>query len=277
MSAGWSFETSRSQAYSEDLQWRMVYQRKFLGRTYRQIAECINVDPSTVSRVLQLFDSTGTVKKLDYPENFGTKKLANIEKLLILQLVIEKPGIYLDEIADKVKIESGTEVSRATICRFLQKSGFTRQKMVIEAQQRCEFLRTKYLIEMSIYTGHPEFFIFVDETGADRRDSMRKFAYSLKGKPAVATKLLVRGNRVSAIVGMSQNGIIDFHTTVSTVNADTFLKFIQDCLIPILKPFNGINDHSIVVLDNASIHHVDNVVDAIQSTGSSSFLHIVQI
>ena len=47
MSAGCrSFETSRSQAYSEDSRWRMVYQRKFLGRTYRQIAECINVVPS---------------------------------------------------------------------------------------------------------------------------------------------------------------------------------------------------------------------------------------
>lgn len=53
---------------------------------------------------------------------------------------------------------------------------------------------------MSIYKGHPELFVFIDETGADRRDSMRKFAYSLKGKPAVASKLMIRGQRVSAIV-----------------------------------------------------------------------------
>ena len=269
MAAGkWSFEKSRSQAYSEDMRWRMVYQNKFLGRNYQQIAECLNVDPSTVCRIIQLFDETGTVKKRDYPENFGTKKLGDIEKLLILQIVIEKPGIYLEEIAGKLQEETGTEVSKTTICRFLHKSSFTRQKMVIAAQQRCDFLRSKYLLEISVYSGHPEFFIFIDETGADRRDSMRKFAYSLRGKPAMVTKLLKRGQCVSAIVGMSHNGIIDFYTTLSTVNSDSFLKFVQNCLIPVLKPFNGVNEHSIVVLDNAAIHHVDNVVDAIQSTGA---------
>ena len=70
---------------------------------------------------------------------------------------------------------------------------------------------------------------------------------------------------MSAIVGMSSRGIIDFHTTV---DSDKFLKYVQDALIPSLKPFNGINDHSVVILDNASIHHVDEVVDAIQSTGA---------
>ncbi|XP_019853048.1 PREDICTED: uncharacterized protein LOC109582648 [Amphimedon queenslandica] len=124
--------------------------------------------------------------------------------------------------------------------------------MVIEVQQRCEFLRILH---------------FVDNTGADGRDSMRKLAYSLKRKLAVATKLLVTGNCVSANVGMSQNGIIDFYATTPTVNNDTFLKFVQDCFIFLLKPFNGINNHSTVVLDNSSIYNVDNVVDAIQSTG----------
>ena len=138
--------------------------------------------------------------------------------------------------------------------------------MVIAAQQRCDFLRYKYRLEISVYSGYPEFFIFIDETGADRGDSMRKFAYCLRGKPAMVRKLLKRGQHVSAIVGMSQNGIIDLYTTLSAVNSDSFLKFVQNCLIPVLKPFNGVKEHSIVVLDNAAIHHVDNVVDAIQST-----------
>lgn len=33
-------------------------------------------------------------------------------------------------------------------------------------------------------------------------------------------------------------------------------------------PFNGSNQKSIVVLDNASIHHVDQVVETIQSIGA---------
>ena len=32
--------------------------------------------------------------------------------------------------------------------------------------------------------------------------------------------------------------------------------------------FNGLNEHSIVVLDNCSIHHVDGIVEMIQEVGA---------
>ena len=57
---------------------------------------------------------------------------------------------------------------------------------------------TKWI--MTVYTGHPELFVFIDETGSDRRDCMR---YSLRGKPAVSDKLLWRGQRASAIYAKS--------------------------------------------------------------------------
>ena len=39
---------------------------------------------------------------------------------------------------------------------------------------------------MEVHKGHPELLVFVDETGTDRRDSMRRFGYSVRGKPAKA-------------------------------------------------------------------------------------------
>ena len=36
-------------------------------------------------------------------------------------------------------------------------------------------------------------------------------------------------------------------------------------ILPVL-PYNGINPHSIVIMDNASIHHVAPVVQLIEST-----------
>ena len=80
---------------------------------------------------------------------------------------------------------------------------FTRQKMIIAVQQRSDSLRAEYLMDMSAYKAHPEMFVFVDEMGSDKRDSMRKFAYSLRRKPAFSRKLLVRGEQVSAIAGIS--------------------------------------------------------------------------
>jgi len=39
-------------------------------------------------------------------------------------------------------------------------------------------------------------------------------------------------------------------------------------LVPHRQPFNGVNAHSVVILDNASIHHAGRVVDTIQQTGA---------
>ena len=42
-----------------------------------------------------------------------------------------------------------------------------------------------------------------------------------------------------------------------------FEAFVRNCLLPVLKPFNWTNFHSVVILDNASIHHVDAISDII--------------
>ena len=97
--------------------------------------------------------------------------------------------------------------------------------------------------------------IFVDETGSDRRTVLRKYGYSLKGKPATTDTLLVRGKRYSAIAAMSLDGIVDVHITSESVNGDTFYEFIERNLLPQMLPFDGINGRSVVVMDNASIHH----------------------
>lgn len=263
-----SCESDRTKAYDEDLRWRMVYQVQGLKKSYREVGECLNVDPSTVYRINALFESTGEVSKKKYPKNKGTMKLTDIDKLICLELAIDYPGIYLTEIRQQLIDHTGTDVNESTICRFMNASGFTRQKMVTMAIQRSDLLRCEYLSDMSLYQGHPELFVFVDETGADRRDTLRKFAYSIRGKPATVSKLMVRGQRVSAILGMSCDGILDFTTTTGTTTSQIFQHYVQTALVPYLQPFNGVNARSIVVLDNASIHHVQSVVSAIQSTGA---------
>jgi len=59
----------------------MVYQAKALGMSYRKIAEAVNVEPSTVCLTIALFDETGNVSKRKRPENVGTKKLTDVDKL----------------------------------------------------------------------------------------------------------------------------------------------------------------------------------------------------
>ena len=188
--------------------------------------------------------------------------------MLVLEIAIEKPGIYLREIKQFLMEETGTEVDTSTICRFLKESGFTRQKMIITAKQRSDALRTDFLMDMTIYKDHPELFVFVDETGTGRRDSMRKFGYGLRGMPPVSQKILFRGQRVSTIAAISfDQGLLDCQTVTDTVTGEKFGRFVQH-LSSHLHTFDGTAPRSIVVLDNASVHHADGVVDKLQSTGA---------
>ena len=49
-----SCEPRRTSAYSEDLRWKMVYQREIRGLTYDSIAQNVGVDVSTVWRTVKL-------------------------------------------------------------------------------------------------------------------------------------------------------------------------------------------------------------------------------
>ena len=178
MAAKYAFEPSRSKAYSDDMKWRMVYQRHMAGLTYEQIAANLNVDPSTVYKTVKRFDEEGTVETR---KNSGANKtLTAYDELLIIQTVLDRPSTYLKEIQRQVEETTATVVSESTICRFLQRQNFSRKKLSRIAQQRSEELREKFLIDCSMYD--PAMLLFVDETGCDKRSAMRRFGYSLRGK-----------------------------------------------------------------------------------------------
>jgi len=113
--------------------------------------------------------------------------------------------------------------------------------------------------------------VWVDETGSDRQNKPRKFGYHLRGMATTHYKLTVCGICLSSISIMSTRGL-DVDTYEGNVNGDIFCDFIEWCLVPILQPFNGTNSRSVVVMDNASIHHVDKVVTIIQATSANEYL-----
>ena len=221
-----SCEPYRKKRYDPDLRWRMVFQRKVMGLSVWRTSQNLNVDQSTVRRIEKLFDQTGSVDFKSYPQSHrdGHKKLSQADEYFILQLVVEMPGIYLREIWHELWITNGTDVSEETIMRFLKASGFTRKKLQHTAIQRSEDARAQYLLEVGIYK-YIFMLVFVDESGTDRRDAMRRFGYSLRGRPCIAKSLLVRGKRVSAIAALAVDSVLDFYFTRGTANGETYKDF----------------------------------------------------
>ena len=87
----------------------------------------------------------------------------------------------------------------------------------------------------------------------------------MRGIPICDQRILIRGTRYTAIPVISTAGIHDVFIGEGTMNGDRFSKFVRDILLPRLNPFNGVNPRSVVIMDNASIHHVDEVIDLIET------------
>jgi len=164
-----SCKSKWSHAYSEVLRWRIVWQKVALGLGHGDaiISQNLNIDQSTVCKVLLWFLRTGTVSKSWYPTNRAYRKLTDPTQLLTLHLAIGRWGTKTTKCV----------VSEHSYFKHLQKSGFTRQKLRITATQspfttlECWF----FLMELKLI---------------------------MRGKPIVSYQILIRRNHLSGIAFM---------------------------------------------------------------------------
>ena len=101
--------------------------------------------------------------------------------------------------------------------------------------------------------------MWVDETGSDAGDHVRKYGYALKGMTPTSHRILARGQRVNAIAALSSNGIVAVDTITGTVGGSEYYDFLRGTLIPNMMPFNGSNPRSIIIMENCSVHHIADV------------------
>lgn len=195
--------------------------------------------------------------------------MGDFEQITLLKLILDHPGIYLHEIQNKLQNQFGVEISVPTICRTLK---CTRQVMPHVAIQRSDACRARFMAEISIY--HPSMLVWLDESGCDRCNTARKYGYSIQGIPLCDQRLLIRGTRYSAIPIISTDGVHDVYIAEANVNGTRFVHFIEECLLPLLKPFNGLNFHSVVIMDNASIHHINEVAELIDTQAGARLIFL---
>ena len=136
----------------------------------------------------------------------------------------------------------------------------------------CEFMA-----EISAFD--PSMLLWLDERGSSRRESIRKYGYSFKGLPAISHKLKVSGKRLNAISLMSCHGLLDVYVTDKNVNGSIFTEFVRTSVLPNLQAYNGVNGNSVLIMDNASIHHLDNIQDLVKKEPelSSDFCHLIHL
>ncbi len=260
-----SAEPGRKAPYSADLRWRIIWQRFGMGLTYRLVAKSLNVSLGTAYNICRSFEESGSVTPKTREESEERKVLNGQHELWIVGLLLDHPSLYLGEICQKVGHVFDIQVSPSTVCRMIHRHGFTRKKIQQVALQRSTEYRGAFMAEAQMFDGDK--FVWVDETGSDKRDQVRKLGYALRGERPVYHRLLHRGQRISTIAAVATDGIVSIEVTKGTVDGETFADFVRGKLIPEMLPFDGENPKSIVVLDNCSIHHITEVENLFQMAG----------
>ena len=225
---------------------------------FKDIAKGLHIVPSTAYRI---YKTTGDAELKEKPRfRYDVQqKLDAHHELLIIGMLMQNPCMCLHEICNCIEEVSRLHVAGSTVCHTLQRNGYTRKQVQAIALERSTQYRGVYQANIShLATDH---FVWVDETGSGARNHIRKFGYTLKGVTPMVPRLLARGRRVSAIAAISTSGLIRLELTMGTVNCDTFADFVCGTLIPEMEPFDGSVKKSVIIMDNGSIHHVNEVID----------------
>ena len=181
-------EPSRKKAYSQDIRWRVVYQRIALNLTFAKIGRNCNIAACTAHRTFSYFVQTGSVGPAMQVNRQHCRTLSKREELYFVGLVFERGSLYLYDICKQMYDLFQIEVSPPTACRILKRHGFTRKKICHVALQRSEALRGALMAHCLIFRN--EMFVWADETDSDKRNAIRKLGYALRGVRPVCQRLL---------------------------------------------------------------------------------------
>ena len=128
--------------------------------------------------------------------------------------------------------------------------------------------------------------VFLDESSKDQRTYFRSYGRSFVGTPCEISAPFVRGRRFSLLPAMDINGIFAHKVVEGSFDHDKFFKFVRDHVVrsshlslefiaelhqmPLTSPFPG--SRSVLILDNAKIHHSESISDLVRAYGMSLYI-----
>lgn len=88
----------------------------------------------------------------------------------------------------------------------------------------------------------------------------------MRGSPAIASYGYPgRGKRFSTLATFDYKGFVSWYTIDGTFDKNAFIKGVKEIVLPHIQCFPG--RRSVVILDNASIHHTYTFVRFVNSRG----------
>ncbi|KAF7920914.1 hypothetical protein EAE99_007766 [Botrytis elliptica] len=198
------------------------------------------------------------------PRNGGGRKRSITPVMLnaLCEHLLEKPGLYQSEMILFLLDEFDVLVTASSIGRSLRLRGWTKKQIRRIANGRSADLRNHYLYQISALS--PEHFVFVDESGCDKRIGFRRNGWSPIGTTPIQIARFQCEQRYQILPAYTIDGVIFSQIFQGTTDSEVFEDFIE---LLLLLCGRWPEPQSVLVMDNASFHYTDRIMQMCADTG----------
>jgi transposase len=182
----------------------------------------------------------------------------------LCEYLLEKPDLYRDEMVLFLLDEFNTRVTPSSVGRALKSRGWTKKTIRRIAKGRNADLRDLYLYNSWDLGFRSYHYIFVDESGCDKRSGFRHMGWSPLGVTLIQIARFQREQRWQILLAYTQDGIILARVFQGSTDSAVFEDFVEQ-LLPLCGRWP--EPKSVLVMDNATIHYTERVEEMCRDAG----------
>lgn len=153
----------------------MLQRKSFKAHQIAGVAECSARSVCAIKSNVRQYGSTRVPSNVGGRPRSITPAMSNA----LYEHLLEKPDLYQDEMVLFLLDEFDIQVSTQSIGRMLRPNGWTKKKIRHVAKGQNADLRDLYLHNMADYCSYH--YVFVDESGCDKRIGFRRTGWSPLG------------------------------------------------------------------------------------------------
>lgn len=210
------------------------------GRTRKEVADILQVSTRTISR----WRARGNVKLPKRGPRLGKRRLTVHQEQTMVAKCESNASTSMRELVTFSSVTFGVKISIATAARILDRAVFTHKKAVKRNTEYDEDKARRFVREIIRPTLErwPSRIASIDEAGF-HLNCAPSYGWAKRGKRAVITRPMIRGQKFSLLLCVRPTGIIAGKLVEGAINGKIFRQFLQD--LP-----QGLT----LLIDNASIH-----------------------
>jgi transposase len=255
------------------------------GYPKEDVLDLFSMSSATFYRAKRNMASFGSVDRDPATLNIrGPKRQLDRSSLdIILHHISTNPPVSLSELVYLLASEYSISVSISTLSKTLQNAGFTFKKLVKIARERKEEQVANFIHRIGQYS--PEQLVFADESSKDEKTIQRSRGWSPKGQRSISVVPFLRGVRYTVLPFLTTQGVLSVKVVKGSMTRDELMVYLKEDIVSTtsgrsiclcldrhfllqLKRMNPYPlPHSVLVMDNAQIHHSAELIDLIEEHG----------